>query len=95
MTFGASATLSAVAALAVVLALIWMGARAARLIGVAPRPTGTRILALRDALSLDARRRLLVIRCGARDLVLLVGGPQDLLLGWLDPPDKGGGNTAS
>jgi flagellar protein FliO/FliZ len=83
MLLGFSSLLTAVAALVVVLALVWLGARAARLTGLAPRPMGTRILALQDALALDSRRRLLVVRCGARDVVLLTGGGQDVVVGWL------------
>jgi flagellar protein FliO/FliZ len=81
--------LTALAALCVVLGLVWAGARAARLSGLAPRPTGGRLLAVRDALALDSRRRLLVVRCGARDVVLLTGGGQDLVVGWLEPPAAG------
>ena len=39
--------------------------------------------AVEQILPLDPRRRLYVLRCGARRLVLLTGGPQDLSLGWL------------
>jgi len=80
--------LTAVAALAVVLALVWAGARLARLGGLAPRPSGARLLSLRDSMALDARRRLLIVRCGARDVLLLLGGTQDVVVGWLDPPAR-------
>jgi flagellar protein FliO/FliZ len=83
MLLGFNSLLTAVAALAGVLALVWLGARAARLTGLAPRPKGTRILALQDVISLDSRRRLLVVRCGTRDVVLLTGGGQDLVVGWM------------
>jgi flagellar protein FliO/FliZ len=83
MLLGFSSLLTAVAALIVVLALVWLGARAARLTGLASRPTGTRVLALQDAIALDSRRRLLVVRCGARDVVLLTGGGQDVVVGWM------------
>jgi flagellar protein FliO/FliZ len=83
MFLGYSSLLTAVAALVVVLALVWLGARAARLTGLAPRPTGARTLVLRDAIALDSRRRLLVVRCGAQDVVLLTGGGQDVVVGWL------------
>ena len=83
MFFGYSSLLTAFAALVLVLALVLLGARAARLTGLAPRPTGARILVMRDAIALDSRRRLLVVRCGARDVVLLTGGGQDVVVGWL------------
>jgi flagellar protein FliO/FliZ len=89
MLLGFSSLLTAVAALVVVLALVWLGARAARLTGLAPRPMGTRLLALQDALALDSRRRLLVVRCGARDVVLLTGGGQDVVVGWM-PQQRSG-----
>ncbi len=86
MFLGLNSLLTAGAALGVVLALIWLGARAARLTGLAPRPAGTRVLALQDSLALDSRRRLLVVRCGARDVVLMTGGAQDVVVGWLPQP---------
>jgi hypothetical protein len=33
-----------------------------------------------EALPLDARRRLLLVHCDGRELLLLVGGPQDLVV---------------
>ncbi|HUB14205.1 MAG TPA: hypothetical protein VMB34_19800 [Acetobacteraceae bacterium] len=86
MLLGLSSVLTAVAALAVVVALVWGCARAVRLSGLVPRPSGDRLLSLRDSLALDPRRRLLVVSCGARDVVLLTGGAQDLVVGWLDRP---------
>ncbi len=95
MFLGLSSLLTAVAALVVVLALVWLGARAARFTGLAPRPTGTRILALQDAIALDSRRRLLVVRCGAQDVVLLTGGAQDVVVGWLPPHSSAVGGPRS
>jgi flagellar protein FliO/FliZ len=95
MLLGFSSLLTAIAALVVVLALVWLGARAARLTGLAPRPMGTRILALQDALALDSRRRLLVVRCGARDVVLLTGGGQDLVVGWMPQRPSGVSDQSS
>jgi flagellar protein FliO/FliZ len=79
--------LTAGIALALVLALVWLGARAARLTGLAPRPTGSRMLVLQDAIALDSRRRMLVVRCAGRDVVLLTGGGQDVVVGWLPVPE--------
>ena len=79
--------LSAGAALAGVLGLILLAARLVRRAGLSLRPAGAPArLALGEALALDARRRLHLVRCEGRELLLLTGGPQDLLLGWL-PPD--------
>src|ERR1700722_8142825 len=76
-------TLTAVAALAVVLGLVWLASRAARWGGLAPRTTGGRRLVVQDALAIDARRRLTLVRCDDRTVLLLTGGAQDLVIGWL------------
>ncbi|HEX5326351.1 MAG TPA: flagellar biosynthetic protein FliO [Acetobacteraceae bacterium] len=79
--------LTAAAALAVVLALIWLAARAARLAGFASRTHGSaRLLVVQDTLALDARRRLHLVRCGDRQVLLLTGAGQDLVVGWIGEP---------
>ena len=78
--------LTAAAALAGVLALILLAARLARRAGLAPR-AGTGRLRVEEALALDARRRLLIVRCDGRALLLLTGGAQDQVVGWL--PESG------
>lgn len=51
---------------------------------------GAAALRLEQVLPLDPRRRLLVVQCGSRRLLLLTGGPADLSLGWLpDEPAEG------
>jgi flagellar protein FliO/FliZ len=77
----------ALAALGIVLGLIWIIQRAIRL-GLLPRAlpsqaTGTRIRVL-QVLALDTRRRLHLVRCDGRDVLLLTGGTSDLVVGWLD-----------
>jgi flagellar protein FliO/FliZ len=79
-------TLTALAALAVVLGLVWLASRAARWGGLVPRVTGLRRLAVLDALALDSRRRLTLVRCDDRSVLLLTGGTQDLVVGWLKQP---------
>lgn len=86
MTPAALPWLSGVAALAGVVALILLAGRLARRAGLA-RTRGEGRLRVEDSLPLDPRRRLLVLRCDGRRLLLLVGGPQDLMLGWL--PEQG------
>ncbi len=76
-------TLTALAALAAVLGLVWLASRAARWGGLAPRPCGGRRLVVQDALAVDARRRLTLVRCDERTVLLLTGGAQDLVVGWL------------
>jgi flagellar protein FliO/FliZ len=62
------------------LALLLRGMRAAGL----GRAAGRR-LSVEEAVPLDGRRRLVLARCDGRCLLLLVGGPQDLVVGWLPP----------
>jgi flagellar protein FliO/FliZ len=90
--------LLAVVALAAVVGLILLARHAVPLLpglarmaarggGRGPAPRGG--LALEQALALDARRRLLLVRCGTRRVVLLTGGPQDVVVGWMDPAGDG------
>jgi flagellar protein FliO/FliZ len=79
--------LTAGAALLLVLGLILLLARLLRATGFAGQTTGQR-LKLQEALALDARRRLLILRYDGRDVLLLTGGPQDLCLGWLPSKDE-------
>lgn len=43
----------------------------------------TQDLAVVESIMLDQRRRLSIIRCGAKRGVILTGGGNDLFLGWL------------
>ncbi len=76
---------TAIAALAAVLALISLAGRLARVGGIAQRPATGRLLAVEDVLALDARRRLHLVKCGQRRVLLLTGGAQDIVVGWIDP----------
>ena len=84
MVISFTSILTAVAALAAVLGLIWLASRAARFGGMSQRPANGRLLAVQDVMALDARRRLHLIKCGERRVLLLTGGPQDVVVGWLD-----------
>ncbi|HYF08457.1 MAG TPA: hypothetical protein VD970_12610 [Acetobacteraceae bacterium] len=84
MTQPATTWLLALGALLGVLALLVLLARLARATGLAPA-AGARRLVLAESLPLDARRRAVLIRCDGREVLLLVGGAQDLVLGWLPP----------
>jgi flagellar protein FliO/FliZ len=82
---GPSALLSGVAALVGVtgaLVLLLRGLRAA-----ATARQGGRRLAVEEAVALDARRRLVLARCDGRRLLLVTGGGQDVVVGWL--PEDG------
>ncbi|MFN7307448.1 MAG: hypothetical protein ACK5V0_08850 [Alphaproteobacteria bacterium] len=70
-----------------VLGLILLLARLLRASGLAPQTGGQR-LKIQEVLALDARRRLIILRCDGREVLLLTGGPQDLCLGWLPPKNE-------
>lgn len=82
MSFSFTTMLPALAALAGVLALVVLAGRAARLTGLA-RPGPGRRLSLQDTLALDRVRRLHVVRCDGRDVLLITGGAADIVVGWL------------
>jgi flagellar protein FliO/FliZ len=83
MTLDYTTWMQAVLALAAVLLLLWLAARGLRASGVATR--AGRRLAVQEVLAIDSRRRLLLVRCDGRDLLLLTGGAQDAVVGWLPP----------
>ncbi|PWC28263.1 flagellar biosynthetic protein FliO [Teichococcus aestuarii] len=93
--------LSALVALVVVLGLVVLAGQVVRRLGLAPglaaagrRGSGAapRRLALLESLPIDPRRRLLLLRCDGRELLVLTGGPQDLLLS--ATPGAGAGAAA-
>lgn len=78
----------AVAALAAVLALIWLSARALRLTKfVRVDPGRTKSMAIEAVLAIDSQRRLVLITCENKRVLLMIGGRQDLLVGWLSERD--------
>ncbi len=79
--------LTAGIALLFVLGLILLLARLLRATGLASQTSGQR-LKLQEVLALDARRRVIILRCDGREVLLLTGGPQDLCLGWLPPKNE-------
>lgn len=82
MTIDTTTWLTAGLALIGVLALILLAGRLARRAGLAPR-LGDGRLRLEESLALDTRRRLLLVRCDGRGLLLLTGGAKDEVVGWL------------
>jgi flagellar protein FliO/FliZ len=73
--------LLAIALLAGIVALLLLLARGAQRFGLAPA-VGRR-LKTEEVLPLDSRRRLVIVRCDGREALLLIGGPQDVVVGWL------------
>ena len=78
--------LTAAASLAAVLLLIVFAGRLARMtrLNRGTAATGRR-LRVQESLSLDPRRRLLLVQCDHRT-VLLLTGTQDQVVGWLPEP---------
>lgn len=75
--------LPALAALAAVLGCILLSGRLAQMTRLGRLPQGkSGRLALVDTLSLDPRRKLVLVRCDGR-CVLVLTGQQDQVLGWL------------
>lgn len=85
MSGGTSTLITALLALVAVLLLVVLAARLIRLGGWSHRPHPGKLLALRESIALDPRRRLHLVECGQKRVVLLTGGTQDLVVGWIDP----------
>jgi flagellar protein FliO/FliZ len=69
-----------------VIALIVGAAKLYRFSGWRTQPRSDRTLILRESIALDPRRRVHLVQCGQRQVVLLTGGGQDLLIGWIQDP---------
>ncbi len=74
--------LTAFIALAAVIGLVVLAGRVARATGFARAQTGKR-LAIGETMVLDRTRSLRIVSCDGRELLVLVGGSSDVLLGWL------------
>jgi flagellar protein FliO/FliZ len=87
-----SSILLAIVSLAAVLGLVVLTGRLARTGFLAQRlPGGGNRMVLVQALALDPRRRLQLVRCDGRHVMLLTGGGTDLVVGWLDAPAQDAG----
>jgi flagellar protein FliO/FliZ len=82
----AQSILVVVAALIGVLALIGVASRLFQFNGWRPLPRSGRTLILRESIALDPRRRIHLVQCGQRQVVLLTGGGQDVVVGWMQDP---------
>ena len=91
MTIDTGPWLQAAGAVATILLLLALSARGLRWSALAARP-GWR-LAVQEVLALDSRR-LLLLRCNGREVLLLTGGGQDALLGWLPSRDDAAGGVS-
>jgi flagellar biogenesis protein FliO len=75
--------LLASAVLVGVIALIGVAAKLFQFSGWRPKSGAGRTLILRESIALDPRRRMHLVQCGERRVVLLTGGGQDVVIGWI------------
>ena len=75
--------LTAVGSLVGILAMIGLAARLWQTKFMHRQATNNRTMVLRETVALDPRRRLHLVQCGERQVVLLVGGAQDIVVGWM------------
>ncbi len=88
MPLDPSLGLKALAALGAVVLLAAAALRALRAVtsGATTPGRGRRRLAVQEVLALAPKRRLVLVRCDDRDLLLLTGGAGEVSLGWLRAP---------
>jgi len=80
-----------VPSLAAVLGLVLLAGRIVRRTGLASRLNAGGRISVVQAIALDQRRRLHLVRCDGRKVLLLTGGGQDVVVGWLDGDPVPGG----
>lgn len=88
MPLSVNTLLTGAAALVTVLALVLLAARILRASGIAGLRASAR-LSLHDSLMIDRTRSMRIVRCDGRDLLLLVGGGTDVVIGWLPGSGEG------
>jgi flagellar protein FliO/FliZ len=81
MTIQAALLVSA--ALIGVIMLIGGAAKLVRAGGWRLQPATGRTLCVKESIALDQRRRIHLVQCGQRQVVVLTGGAQDLVIGWM------------
>ena len=87
MPLDPSLSIKALAALGAVVLLAFAALRALRAAapGAAIPGGRRRRLAVQEVLPLDPKRRLVLVRCDGRELLLLTGGAGEVSLGWVPP----------
>jgi flagellar protein FliO/FliZ len=75
-----------VSVLAAVLMLILAGTRLLQIGLWRSQAKPGRTLVLRESIALDSRRRVHLVQCGTREVILLTGGTQDVVVGWTQDP---------
>lgn len=82
MSISYTSLATAFISLAVVIGLVLLAGRMARATGLVKSRQGQR-LALRETLQIDRSRSLRIVSCDGREVLLLIGGGSDVVLGWL------------
>ena len=90
MLLDPSLSLKALVALGAVVLLAFAALRALRATVGTARTGARRRLAVQEVLPLDPKRRLVLVRCDGRDLLLLTGGAGEVSLGWLPAAGEAG-----
>lgn len=72
------------AALAAVLGVIVLAGRGARVLRLG-QPAAGRRLVLGEVLALDRTRRLQLVSCDGREILLLIGSGSEQVVSWLPP----------
>jgi flagellar protein FliO/FliZ len=86
MSTGVGPIVTSAGALLLVLALVALAARLVRMGAYGLRPGTGKFLAVQESVALDSRRRLHLVQCGQRQVLLLTGGSQDVVVGWIPGP---------
>lgn len=76
------------AALAAVLGMVVLAGRGARMLRLAQPAVGRRLV-LGETLVLDRTRRLQLVSCDGRELLLLIGSSSEQVVSWLPPATPG------
>lgn len=76
--------ISAMAILAGIVGLVLLTGRIASRLPLNTKIGAGRTLVLRESIALDPRRRVHLLQCGQRQFVLLTGGSQDVVVGWMN-----------
>ena len=85
MSLPISSIAMAIVALALVLGLVMLAAGVARRSGLTRlcAPSRTRRLVVQDFVMLDRARKLTIVSCDGRDLLLLTGPTRETVVRWL------------
>lgn len=80
------------AALVAVLGLVVLAGRGARALRLG-QPVAGRRLVLGESLALDRTRRLQLVSCDGRELLLLIGSSSEQVVSWLPSPTAVSGTS--